>query len=348
MINGFPRILIVRLSSIGDVVRTLPALHSIRHAYPKARVDWVVERKSLDIVEGHPELDYVIIVDRREGVWGSVKSFLASCKEIRQNDYDIVLDFHGLLKSGLITRLSNAPDRFGFARPRSREFNSLALTNRLKLESQSINRTQENLLLCCKLPGVKPVNESLISVPNDIQDQIDDYFHRMFDGGKRVVVLHAPVERPEKQWPIEHFAALTDLLMADGRFEVMLTWGPKQFEIVQSVIKLTRGNPTIAPQTDTLKHYAWLANCADLYVGGDTGPMHIAAAMGTPVVAIFGGTDPEKHAPYQQATEILSVYDKTIPRRTIQRTDIYRERLETIEPETVYDACVRIIGAETL
>ena len=206
-------------------------------------------------------------------------------------------DFHGILKSGLATAASGARLRYGFARPRSQEGSYLATNRKTKLRSQRLNRVEENLALCEQIAPGHFWPSVLISVPEDTQQAVDAFFQETFDGGKQVVAMHAPMPRAEKRWPAEHFAELVDLLLADGRFEVLLTWGPGQFESAEEIVRLAKRRPIIAPETDNLKYYAWLIHRSDLYFGGDTGPMHLAWAMGTPVVAVFGGTDPTKHAP---------------------------------------------------
>lgn len=334
MENGLPRILIVRLSAIGDVVRVLPALHALRHAFPDAQIDWAIERKSADIVEGHPALDRVLIYERdAAGAWDAARTFLSFCQHVRKSRYDMVVDFHGIFKSGLLNVFSRAPQRFGFARPRARELSYLFTTKRVNLGSGVLNRIEENLALSDAISPQHHTLDVIIDIPDEIQEHVNGFFDATFDGGKLVVAMHVPVDRTEKQWPLEYFATTADLLLADGRFDVLLTWGPGQYEAVDTVLKLTRRNPVVAPEMPDLKHYAWLAHRADLYFGGDTGPMHIASAMGASVVAVFGGTDPARHAPFRQPFDTL--YNAE-PGLTPQ------QRLESITPDMAYDACVRL------
>ena len=332
MINGVPRILIVRLSAIGDVVRVLPALHALREAHPNAQIDWAVERKSAAVVEGHHALDQVLVFERPGGARQSIGGFWKFCKQIRANRYDIVLDFHGLFKSAMISATAGVADRYAFGRPRGRGMSSLFANHCVKLPSQDLNRVEENLLLTDALCARPKALSSSLFVPLDVQEEVNAYFEETFDGGKLVVAMHVPVERNEKQWPIENYSALADDLLADGRFEVLLTWGEGQYDLVQQVVRGTCRSPVIAPQTPDLKHYSWLVHRADLYFGGDTGPMHIAAAMDTPVVAVFGGTDPAKHAPYKRPCEILYCDEPGLSAK---------QRLARITPDMAYEACVR-------
>jgi len=338
MINGLPRILMIRLSAIGDVVRVLPALHALRKAHPSAQIDWAVEAKSAGIVEGHPDLDQMLVFERPEEFRPGVRAFREFCRQIRANRYDSVVDFHGILKSGLIAASSRAEDRYGFARPRSQEASWLFTNRRVKLPSQTLNRVEENMLLAEALGAETRPIEALVHVPPDVQEEVDEYIDRVFAGGKLVVAMHVPVDRPEKRWPAQYFAALADMLLSDGRFDVVLTWGPGQFPEVESVLSRTRHHPHIAPQTADLKHYAWLVHQADLYFGCDTGPMHIASAMGTPVVAVFGGTDPAKHAPMHQPSEVLYVRP--------EEGGSAHDRLAAVTPDMAYDACVRVVSRQ--
>jgi lipopolysaccharide heptosyltransferase I len=347
MLNGIPRILIIRLSAIGDVTRVLPALHALRRAHPNAQLDWAVERKSADVLEGHPDIDRVLVFERPPRRREAIKAFWQFCKDIRASRYDIVVDFHGILKSGLISFASAAPERYSFAPPRAQEGSHLFSKKRIALPSQRLSRVEENLLLCKAFVPVSDRIEAIISVPLDVEELVDDYFESTFEGGKRVVAMHVPVDREEKRWPAEHFAELVDLLLADGRFEVLLTYGPGQRDQAQRVAKLARRSAHIAPETPDLKHYAWLVFRSDLYFGCDTGPMHIACAMGTPVVAVFGGTDPAKHGPWRVPSEILYVDDaggnSDPPNRATAA-----ERLARITAEDAYAACIRIAGFNNL
>ncbi len=339
MRDGEPRILIIRLSAIGDVVRTLPALHVLRDAYPAARIDWAVEPKSAALVEGHPALDEILVFDRAQGLRRSAGAFTRFVAEVRRRRYDTVIDFHGILKSGAIAGLSGARRRIGFSRPRSQECSSLFYTRRVKLPSMGLNRVEENLILCENLVTRPRRPDMTIYVSPEVQEHVDAYFDSAFESGKHVVAVHAPVDRPEKQWPLLRFAELVDLLLADGRFEVVLTWGPGQLPVAEDLRGRCRRKPLVGPEFPDLKYYAWFIHRAALYVGGDTGPMHIASAMNTPVVAIFGGTDPTKHAPFRQPYRVLHVGPDAENSTLLSAA----EQLNRISAETVYDACVSLI-----
>ena len=337
MKDGSPRILIIQLSAIGDVVRTLPGLQALRDFFPSARIDWGVERKSAGILLGHPSIDTLHVFERDEsqGFWHNVGQYRLFLSHLRSEKYDIVVDFHGSWKSGYAGWQCRARERYCLAgseaksarRARGGEWFS---NKRVKLPRVDLNRVEENLLLTDPLaPRPRSLSYS-IYVQDVVHEYIDDYFEDTYSGAKLKVALHAPVDKRSKRWPEDRFAALADMLLADGRFEVLLTYGPGQREVAERVQMLSRRKPLFAPETPGLTYYAWLIHQCDLYVGGDTGPMHIANAMGTPVVAVFGSTDPQKHAPFDVLHEVV-------------RSDS-EGGVRDVSAEEVYDACVRVVS----
>ena len=344
MMHGTPRILIIRLSAIGDVVRVLPALHAIRDNHPYAQIDWAVEKKSAEAVLDHPALDQVLIFDRPSVKGEGFRAYRDFCKRVRAENYEVVVDFHGILKSGFLAWRSGARTRHGFSPPRAQEFSWLFTNRRTGLPREVLNRVEENLRLAEAL-GPRPAHvTATIQIPSELEQQVDHFVDDFFGDGKLLVALHAPVERPEKQWPLTCFAELSDLLIGDGRFDVLLSWGPGQREIVEKLANMCRRKPQIAPETPGLKDYAALVQRCDIYIGGDTGPMHIAAAVGTPVLAIFGGTDPRRHTPFGSACEVFfaGTGDGEVTKKDAAG------RLAAITPEEVYDTCLRFLKEQKM
>jgi len=341
MQNGVPRILLIRLSAIGDVVRVLPALHAVRDCFPHAQIDFAVEPKSADVVTGHPALDNVIVFEREGTGWQSSKSFMSFCTRIRERRYEAVIDFHGILKSGWIVRASKAKDRYGFASPRAQEMSHLFYNHRVTLPADRMNRIEENLELCKALNAKRAHLDVVMGIPEEAVDAVEEFLEDTYSGGKQFALLHVPVDRPEKQWPLEHFAELADLLLADGRLEVVLTYGPGQKAMALEVQRLSRRAPVVVPDLPDLKHFAALVQRAALFFGGDTGPMHIASAMDVPVAVVFGGTDPARHAPMRRPFEVLSRIPEPFPKNMpLEEAERY---LEAVTPEQAYDACIRLL-----
>lgn len=341
MLNGVPRILIIRFGAIGDVVRVLPALHALRDAFPHAQIDWAVEPKSADVITDHPALDQIHVFERSDSFWAGIKAFRGFCRHLRNSRYDMVLDFHGILKSGLAMRATRAASRIAFSAPRSQELSHLFANRRVTLPKQILNRIEENLILAAAAGASGRGLEVTLAVSDEIQEAVESYVHDTFQSAKKLVIVHAPVDRPEKQWPLSYYAALVDMLLSDGRFDVLLTWGPGQRDIVEKVHAKCKRDPVIAPEMPSLKYFAWLIRQAALYFGGDTGPMHIASAMDTPVVAVFGGTSPQRHHPFREPCRVLYSGSPDCAENLSPQEG--QKLLEKITPEEAYDACTAII-----
>ncbi len=346
MIGGAPKILIIRLSAIGDVVRVLPAAAAIRHAFPTAQIDWVVESAAADILLDNPLLDRVIVFDRGPRWLRSFVLFWRLRKRLRDQHYDIAIDFHGVIKSGLLLAATHAKRRIAFARPRSREGAHLFANERFKLSAPVMNRVDENLeLASTSIDEVQNVRR-----PISIDQQINvDVFRVITEERKNrpwLVLVHAPVDRAEKRWPTEYFAELVNMLLADGRFDVVLTHGPGQRAELDSILVGCTEKPIVPPACTSLREYAGLAAMASLYIGVDTGPMHIAAAVGTPVVAIFGGTAPSMHAPVGAPS--LTLGGITVHRCTDRVSLAEATRvLESVSAPDVFDAAIQLLANDS-
>ena len=138
------------------------------------------------------------------------------------------------------------------------------------------------------------------------------------------------------------YAQLSDMLLSDGRFEVLLTWGPGQLEMVRDVAAMTSRNPVIAPETEGLKQYMAMVQEADLYFGGDTGPMHIASALDVPVIAVFGGTKPDQHATLRQPYRVLCAQYDLKDAMDVEGMSA-AAKMAAITPSMAYDACVELL-----
>lgn len=341
MLNGVPRILIIRLGAIGDVVRVLPALHCLRDAFPNAQIDWLTDSQSFDVVDQHPAIDSILILEAGDGQLDSARKIREMGRRIRANRYDKVIDFEGVFSTGVITRYSGAPERYGFGGSATSLMNRLSTNRKTHLGQEVENAMQVNLALCEQFSKGWKSLDVVLGIPDDAADLADDFMEENFDGAKKVVAVHVPGNRPENQWPLEFFAELVDMLLSDGRFEVLLTWGPHQEEAVRKAAEMTHRTAVIAPEMDGLKYYMALVRECELYFGGDGGPMHIASALDVPVVAVFGGTDPARNGPLRQPNQVLRAQDAEGQNTAYLRNNGARLMRE-ISPEDAYDACVRM------
>lgn len=335
------RLLIIRLSAIGDVIRVLPAFESLWRAFPGVQFEWVVESQCADILTGHPGLSTIWRIERNKGIVERVRSYMSLLSALRREKYDVVLDFHGVIKSGLIVHGVKAERKIGFPPPRAKEGSWWFYNERCVLPDTVENRITENFRLVDQIGIVERSFGATLVIPRELRDEVRDYILENFDRGKRLVALHLPVARPEKQWPTEYARELIRLLLRDGRFQVVLPWGPGQRQVVEEISIGSERGVRLAPAMESLKEYAALLSYADVFCGPDTGPMHLAALCGVPVVCLFGGTDPRRHAPILTRHVVLDGAPERVTERERERRG--GEFMRRISPECVYDAIVSLV-----
>ncbi len=311
------RILIIRLSAIGDVLRVLPALQVLKKSYPHSYIAWAVEEQARDILEAHPDIDEVLIFPKKSIVSKlktpgrfnqGVKEFFTFIREVRQKRFDIVYDFHGLFKSGIIGYLSGAPDRFGFTRAFTKECNFLLNNRRFPLEHKRISRVERNLALLHKSGFDIAHAPPVIHIPAGDQALMQDFFRQaQIDTHRPIIVIHPGTSptTPYKRWEPYRYAVVADKAIENNAAQIIFTWAGREIEMVKEITALMKHRAVVAPQTDNLCQLAYIFKSSDVYVGGDTGPMHLAAFVGTPVVALFGPTDHVVNEPYSGTPHIV-------------------------------------------
>lgn len=338
------KILIVKLGAVGDVVHTLPALHSLRKSFPDAFIAWAVERKSMDVIAGNPDLDEVIIFERKElqkvfktdGLLAAYRYFADFVAKLKEYDFDLAIDFQTLFKSGIITLSSGAKKRLGF--DKWRELNRFFTNHRVKAVSR---HTVDKYLELVDAAGGRG-DGSPVKIVYSAEDasHIDSFLREKELANRPWVAINPGASWTSKLWPVEKFAALCDIL-GDSGIPVVVIWGPGEEPLVKGIVETARLKPYVAPPT-TLKQLACLLERSVLYVGGDTGPMHMAVAMGTPVVGIFGPSDPERNGPYGEGHRVLQT--------DIDCVSCWKKRcssmkcMDNILAEKVADAVKEILG----
>lgn len=338
------KILIIRLSAIGDVVRTLPSLHLLRKRFSDSWIAWAVEEKAASILEGHEALDEIILVPRKTWSrslknplhWFSVIhhifQFLRSLKE---RDFDTVIDFHSSLKSGLLSWCTRAKSRVGYTAPFCREFNFLFNNVRVPQREKRISRMERNFTLLgyFKIEAKDPYAN--IYLPSEDKTYIDDFLKRekLSDKNKIIIFPGASKKQAYKKWGSENYAALSNLLLQDD-VAIILAWGPGEREECERIGSSTNGTVFLSPPT-SLKHLTELIKRCQLYIGGDTAAMHLSCAVGTPCLVIYGPTDPVISSPWGKKYRI--VHDETVDcspcrKRRCRKRDCFLN----ITPELVY------------
>ena len=301
----------MRLSAIGDVIRTLPALNAWHQAEPEIRFTWLVEPAAASVLKGHPALERVLVFER--GLFARplrrpadlVRGFSALAvliRELRRSRFDLVVDFHGIFKSALFARLSGARERVGFGPGTAKEGAHLFYTSHFRPSRPDLNRVDRALELAASL-GV-PVPETIsfkLPVAAAHRNRAGELLAGLDElpGRGPLIAIH-PGSSPAtayKRWHLNGYTGLINALVEKLDARVILTWGPGERETVELLAGRVRVPRLVAGRTTSLLDLAAIFELCNLYVGGDTGPMHLAAAMGTPVVAIFGPTHPQVNAP---------------------------------------------------
>ncbi len=297
-------ILIVKLSAIGDVVQALPALEAVKKTFPESHVTWVVEEAAAGILEGHPQIDTLLVSGRRSWLrmLGHPRSFREGCVKIvafirtlRATRYDIAIDLQGLLKSGLLIGLARAGRKIGFAG--SRELSSFFLNERLPAYNKN-KHALERYLDVARYLGARDVSSSC-TLPIDHERSV--MRQRLSDAvlTRKPLIVINPVARWEtKLWPERNFAELADRLNVEKQATIIFTGSRADSATVFRILNMMKQPAENWAGETTLKELAALSSLADLFVTTDTGPMHLAAAAHAKVLALFGPTAPWRTGPY--------------------------------------------------
>ena len=291
------RILIVKLGSIGDIVHTLPALAAIRSSLPEAEISWVVERRAAEILRDNPILDRLIEVDTkalRRGLMSgeTLRAPRQQLRRLRVSAFDLALDFQGLLKSATIARLSGARRVFGFSREGLREPPSRFLLSKTIPTSKKLHVITKNLSLVSGALGISvPDRFEHLQFPigTSPAHQAEAEAASVSTSGK-FAILNPGGGWPTKLWSAERFGRLADELWFHHGLHSLVTHGPGEEALANVVLEASQSGRARAVNL-SLKGFYELAKRARVYVGGDTGPTHLAIAAGAPIVGLFGPTE---------------------------------------------------------
>lgn len=310
-----PCILIVKLSAIGDVVHTLPALNALRARYPKAHITWLVEAAAADLVLGHPAVDQVLVCHRRQWIKGLFTarwpSFLQQIRifirRLRHRQYDMVFDFQAALKGAVWIAMARGRRKIGFDRGMEHQEHSyLVLNERIRAVSQEIHALDRNILMLEPAGISRPAIEYNLPITAEHDRKADGLLSSLGIRDRQPFVVINPMAKWEtKLWEQNKFAQVADGIRTDIGWPVVFTGGPGDSaynEVILNRMHTTAAN--LAGRTD-LMTLAALLRRARLMVTTDTGPMHMAAAVGTPTVALFGPTAPWRTGPYGKGHRVV-------------------------------------------
>jgi lipopolysaccharide heptosyltransferase I len=291
-------VLIVRLGALGDLVHAIPAAAALRRACPDARIDWLVDAKSRAIVDLVTVVDRVIAVDSR-----TVAGWTRAVRELRATPYDLAIDLQGLMKSAVLARASGAARVVGFsiwhlrektARPfyseaHAVEADHVIVKNLRLLEAVGVHESE------IRFPLADVPSPALVALRAEL-------------GGSRFALINPGAAWPNKRWPPDRFGEIAAFVRDTCRLMPVVLWGPGEELLAQAVVAATGGRALLAPRTGVPDILA-MSRAAALMISGDTGPLHIAAAAGTPLVAVFGPTDPVRNGPYASTDVSVSRFD---------------------------------------
>ena len=293
--NKAPRILISRMSAIGDAILTLPVACALRQHFPKSHIAWVVEKKAAPMVRGHETLDQVIELER--GWFTSLTGVRDARSKLRDGGkYDIAIDCQGNTKSALACRLSGARRRIGYAGRHGGELSRVL--NNVKVTPVFSHLTDRSLELLTALDICSP--DVQWKLP--LSELSRTWAKRWRSGvsGAKIAVLNPGGTWASKLWDPQRFAATARYIRDRYQFKSVVVWGsPAERKMAETIVAESEGSAVLAPDTD-LHHLAALIETADLFLSGDTGPLHMAVAVGTPTIGLYGATRPGDSGPYGQ------------------------------------------------
>lgn len=307
-------ILIVKTSAIGDVIHTLPVLNALRRKYPEARIDWLVEEAAADLVIGHKAIDTVLVSrrkawvrDLKQGrVLAAWKGFTDFAKRLRATEYELLIDFQGLLKSGIFVGLARAKRKVGFGRGMEHAECSYLFLNEPVPPVNMDQHAAIRELLLLKSIGIES-EEVVFDLPVG-EEQREKIGQLLTEAGidpvKPLVAINPMTTWETKHWRNERFARVADQLLDKG-LAVVFSGGPQDAGGIESIRGAMRGKAVSLAGRTSLKELAALYERVALLITTDTGPMHLAAAAGTPVVALFGPTAPWRTGPFGLGHKIL-------------------------------------------
>ena len=297
------RLLIVRLSALGDVVHTLPLAAALRRAMPDAAIDWVVDERSADLLGLVPVLDRVVVLRTRSRP--AVRA-LAECRRtLRRRGYDVALDAQGLGKSAIVARMSGAARVVGFTTPFLRERWAGWLYTERADPGRPRHVVERNLGLLSALGADASAWAFPLEMPPSDAPARTRARLRLDAGGGRFALLNPNAAWPSKRWPPERFGAVASWLRRARGLPSAVLWGPGDERRAEAVAAASDGAAAVAPPTG-LRDLVALARAAAVMVSGDTGPLHVAAAAGTPVVGLYGPSDPARNGPWSAGDIVVS------------------------------------------
>jgi lipopolysaccharide heptosyltransferase II len=317
-IHQFSNILLVRLRQIGDVIFTTPAVHALRRRFPDAHLTYLVEPAAAPIVAGNPHLNEVIIAPRRAGLRGFLAD-LALGRRLRARGFDLAIDFHGGPRASLLTWLSGARVRIGYeVAGRSWMYTKRVARPRELRPRHSVVNQWDLLATIDIAPTDSATTPTEMTPDRRAAAAVDERLARAgVTAADRLVVVHVSAGNPFRRWPFEHFVELVTTLAAeDAARRIIVTSGPSEENAAARVMAAARerlgavrASQVLSCGEFSLAELRALLDRAGLYIGGDSGPLHVASTTAVPIVGLYGPTLPERSAPWRSAAHATESVD---------------------------------------
>lgn len=333
------RILIVKLSAIGDVVHSLPVLSALRVMHPDAEIHWLVEEAAAGLIENHPLLDNVLISRRKSwlkelkrGDYRPLLECVKLIRTVRSKPYDLVLDLHNLAKSSVWVALAKSKRKLGFYG--TAEYAYVPVTEKVGPENFNLHAVDRYLTFIHYLGKEFDTPQFPLPSLTSHSQRVRKTLKQFGMEGKKLVVIHPYALWPTKLWTMDHFKALTTRLQKELGLGVVFTGTESDRSYVEQIISGIDPKPVSLCGQSTLLELAAIFKEAALAITTDTGPMHLAAAVGTPVVALFGPTEQARTGPYGQGHTVLHAEVSCRPCFKKQCPDV--RCMKEISPQKVF------------
>jgi lipopolysaccharide heptosyltransferase I len=311
-VSDAPRFLLVRLGALGDIVHAIPVAAALRRAFPSSRIDWLVGAKHRDVLDCVPVIDRRIVLGDRHDTsagMGVGTGMGAVLRELRGRRYDVAFDLQGLMKSAVLARLSGARRVIGFSSSYLRERLAGAFyTEAYDPGGGGMYHPGERSHVVHMNLGLLTVMGIPIAVPEFPLACADSTIAREMAAraGGPYVVLNPGAAWPNKRWPASRFGAVARAVHEQQGMTSIVTWGPGEEALARDVVReASERSALLAPRTSIADLLALLRGAA-LMISGDTGPTHIAAALGTPIIGLYGPTRPSRNGPWSPRDITLS------------------------------------------
>ncbi len=291
------RVCIVMMSAVGDAVHTLPVINAIKRHNPSARITWVLQPGPASLIQGHPNVDEIVLFDRSAG-W---RGFLDVRRTLADRTFDLVINLQVYFKAGVVTAFTNAPIKLGFDRARARDMNWL-FTN-AKIPPHPVQHVQDQYFEFLDYLGIAHdvVEWKLGPWPEERAWQ--EGWRSQFD--RPVAAIVVATSKPEKDWIPERWAELCDTLYDFGMQPVLVGGRSEREEAAERVILDRARQRPVSALGSGLRNLVGILDASALVLSPDTGPLHMAVALGRQVISLMGYTNPKRTGPYRACDELI-------------------------------------------